>query len=149
MNIWKAIEGFSPDEKWGTPEKMNGLLLMLLSAVKKEFGCSVVIHEGYKSSGHADKSQHYLGNASDFHLNWKDPKDALPYSRQVEKMITLLTDLQVAHKVGLGIYPDWNSPGFHLDVRGCMARWGKINKKDDYVAFNVALNYIKEKEAAQ
>ena len=44
-------------------------------------------------------------------------------------MIEALNDLQVAEKVGFGIYPDWNSPGFHLDARGEWARWGYIGDK--------------------
>jgi hypothetical protein len=145
MTIWEVIEGFSPRENWGAAEKINGLLLLLLSAVRKNFGCRVIIHNGFRPK---KRGQHYLGNAADFHFKWDNPEEALPFSKQVEQMITVLADLQVSHKVGLGIYPDWNNPGFHLDVRGSMARWGKIDTEDDYVSFDIALNYAREKEAA-
>jgi len=38
---------------------------------------------------------------------------------------------------GIGIYPAWNNPGFHVDLRNSRigARWG-CKKKGEYVALN-------------
>jgi hypothetical protein len=44
---------------------------------------------------------------------------------------------------GLGIYPDWAHPGFHLDLRGYKARWGRV--EGSYVAYEEALHFAKEK----
>ena len=140
MNIWDYVKGFSPKEKWGKPEKMNGLLLLLLPVIRLEFlkedaNCHFIVHCGFEEDGHAPKSQHYLGNAVDFHI-----ETILPYARQIEKMLDVLDRLQVSNYVGLGIYPTWNNPGFHLDVRGSLARWGFINGKEE--SFKKALEAI-------
>lgn len=117
--IWDRLKHFSPQENWGDAEKMNGSLLWLLDAVREHFGCPVVIHCGYQESGHASNSQHYLGNAADFHL-----VTPMPLEEQYSALEEFLYSLQTNDHVGLGVYPQWNSPGFHLDVRGTKARWG-------------------------
>jgi len=137
MCVFQYLQWFSPNENWGDPFMMNGLLLLLLDAIRGRWGKPFVIHCGYETSGHASKSQHYVGNAVDFHI-----KDELPFYAQVEKMEQILAELQVADKVGLGIYPDWAHPGFHLDVRGTRARWGRIGGK--YVSFKEALVYARK-----
>ncbi len=127
MTIWELIEGFSPHEAWGKACAMNGFTLMLMSAIrksirKKDPDAYVVIHAGFATDGHSAKSQHYEGNAVDFHFVTK-----LRYDEQVDLMLAVLKDLQVNGRVGFGIYPDWNSPGFHIDCRGSYARWGYID----------------------
>jgi uncharacterized protein YcbK (DUF882 family) len=76
-----------------------------------------MIHEGYATDGHSDKSQHYEGNAVDFHA------DNITLEEAYVKLCKILDLLQLTDRVGLGLYPDWNSPGFHLDLRGSRARW--------------------------
>jgi uncharacterized protein YcbK (DUF882 family) len=117
--IWDRLRHFSPQENWGDPEKMNGALLWLLDEVREHFGCPVVIHCGYDEAGHAVNSQHYLGNAVDFHFVTE-----MPFSQQYQELENFLFGLQLHNHVGLGVYPQWNRPGFHLDVRGIQARWG-------------------------
>ncbi len=126
MRIWDYIKGFSREEKWGEPDKMNGLTLLLLSAVRKSIreldpNAYIVIHAGYATKGHTSNSQHYHGNAVDFHI-----VTVIPYDIQVGYVLNILKELQVFDKVGFGIYPDWRSPGFHIDCRGELARWGYI-----------------------
>jgi len=140
MDIWDHIIGFSAKEKWGKPEKMNGLLLLLLAAIRLEFlkedaNCRFIIHCGFEEGGHAPKSQHYLGNATDFHI-----ETSLPFGRQIEIMLAILDRLQVSNYVGLGIYPTWQHKGFHLDVRGSLARWGYLGEKQ--VSYEKALEVI-------
>ena len=135
--IWEAIEGFKEEENWGKPLMVNGLLLLLLSAIRKEYkkvdpSASFIIHCAYAEKGHSNDSQHYDGNAADFHI-----LTSVPYRDQITKVLHILQGLQVADRVGLGIYPEWNNKGFHLDVRGTYARWGQINGK--YVGFIDAL----------
>ncbi len=134
MIVWEAIEGFSPAEQynnknaWSTPYEMNGLILLLLSAVRKSIrkldpDAYIVIHAGYATGGHTSRSQHYKGNAVDFHIVTE-----IPYDLQVGYLLNIFKELQVFNRVGFGIYPDWNSPGFHLDCRGELARWGYIGE---------------------
>jgi uncharacterized protein YcbK (DUF882 family) len=130
MSIWNKLKHFNPNENWGDKNKVNGLLLLLLDSItedvkqyswakyKKISPC--IIHCAYESSGHCDNSQHYKGNAADFHF------ENIPLKQAYEVMLTVLKEHQAENFVGLGIYPDWIKSGFHLDVRGEKARWSRI-----------------------
>ena len=144
MNIWNILDGFNKYEKWGDPAQMNGMVILLLDAIRKQFrridmAARFIIHAGYATSGHSPNSQHYVGNAVDFHIDTK-----VKYSLQVHDMLGILRGLQVHDRVGLGIYPDWANPGFHLDVRGSRARWGRIG--GEYKGFEETLIYAENKD---
>jgi len=128
--IWDTLKHFSKDEAWGKPQKMNGLLLLLLDKIRELTGWPIIVHCGTQGR-HVKKSQHYLGNAVDFHF-----KTDVPLKEQVLKLLEILKVLQVDERVGLGVYK-W---GFHLDVRGTKARWGRIGK--DYISFEEAVKYL-------
>ena len=129
-DLFNFIEGFGKNEKWGDPFKMNGIAVIVLEKVRYVFrlkydpDASFVIHCGFETDGHTPNSQHYNGNAEDFHI-----KTSLSFLEQYHALLEIFSDLQIAQEVGFGIYPDWNSPGFHLDVRGKFARWGYIDGK--------------------
>lgn len=157
MGIFKFIAGFRYSEPWGNHTKMNGLLIMLMekvrTAYKMRYDSKAVfhIHCGFEERGHAKKSQHawpisghggYLGrvgNATDFHI-----QTTLTYAEQIEAMESIFKELQVEKVVGFGIYPDWNSPGFHLDVRGFAARWGRLGQT--YMEYEDVKNIVKERQ---
>jgi len=133
--IWHKLQHFKPNENWGDPGKMNGLLLLLIDGIRHTYDRPFKIHCGYDESGHTTNSQHYLGNAIDFHIEGGEY-----YPTQIDKILKILDWYQVSDKVGLGIYPDWAHQGFHLDVRGTKARWGRIGK--DYFSFDFVLKQI-------
>jgi uncharacterized protein YcbK (DUF882 family) len=133
LEIWDVLQHFGKHEKWGDPDKMNPALLVLLDKLREIIGKPIIIHCGYDTDGHAPSSQHYVGNAVDFHIV------GLPIEQAHEAMQGALHMLGLLDRVGLGIYPFWNSPGFHLDVRGEAARWGRL-KNGTYVAYDTALN---------
>ena len=141
--IWDSLKYFTKNEKWGDPDKMNPALLLLLDRLRETIGKPFVIHCGYESDGHSTASQHYKGNAVDFHI------EGLPLTEANRLLLAALHTIQIAgrqaHEVcGLGIYPDWNNPGFHLDVRGYSARWGAVKKegKQVYISYNEALKKV-------
>lgn len=136
--IWNRLKYFSEGENWGDPRKINGLLLLLLEAIRDILKMPIVIHCGTQGK-HVKNSQHYLGNAVDFHIVTN-----LPYRVQVKVMESILEGLQVDDRVGFGIYPEWNHPGFHLDVRGERARWGMVGGR--YVSYEEAKKKIQEVE---
>jgi len=148
--IWDYIKHCSPREQWGSADRMNGLLLLLLDAVRDRWGdAAFVIHCGFEAGGHAKDSFHKTGAAVDFHIS-----SAITFPEQIKRMDMILKDLQVFDKVGLGIYPDWNNPGFHLDVRGSFARWGRIDTRQpdgkltqQYVGYTDAVDYAMRKAA--
>ena len=128
--VWNQLRYFCTDEKWGNHKKINGALLLILDELRHEIGHPFAIHCAYDTKGHSKNSQHYTGNAIDFHIVGLDLFTAYI------KIVEVLKELQVNNRVGLGVYPDWNSPGFHIDLRGTKARWSR--NKGDYVAIENA-----------
>jgi len=135
---WGRIKHFSPDEAWGDPYKMDRDLIFLMDVLRGLFHHRFVIYCGYQHRKAKPKSQHNFGKAVDFHINEIFFRDA------VDLMLGFIgppmQGVGVAGIVGLGIYPHWNNPGFHLDTRGTRARWGALNKngKQIYVSFSEA-----------
>ena len=131
MSIWSKLKHFNQTENWGNPLKVNGSLLLLLDKIadnvrkyawqKYKVITPCIIHCAYARSGHCTNSQHYKGNAVDFHFMGISAKEAY------EVILQTLKNYQMINFVGLGVYPDWFHKGFHLDVRGYKARWSRIN----------------------
>ena len=124
--IWDKLRYFVKAEEWGDPDKINGFLLILLDEIRHRASlinpdAYIIIHCGYELTGHSDNSQHYIGNAADFHFV------GISLFRAYVLIVETIKELQVNDKVGLGVYPDWNSPGFHLDIRRKKSRWSLIN----------------------
>jgi uncharacterized protein YcbK (DUF882 family) len=141
--IWKNLKYFTEKEKWGDSSKMNPALLLLLDKLRHKIDKPFVIHCGYEKSGHSTASRHYSGDAVDFHIA------DVPFIESIDKLLKALHEIDFmgdvcAVYVGLGIYPNWNTPGFHLDLRGYSARWGRLG--NEYVAFEKAYKYAKEKQ---
>ncbi len=147
-DAWDRIKHFTRDENWGDPTKMRPDFLEMLDKVRDAFGHPFVIHCGFADGrGHAPQSMHYVGAAADFHID----APILTYPAQIDRMLTVLADLGLTNKTGLGIYPDWNSRGFHLDSRGLsfgkpMARWGFVGHgaEQHEVTFQTALERATE-----
>lgn len=97
--------GISPNERIRTTlDYMNPLLGLKLDALREYVGKPIIIHEGYAESGHSENSAHYFGNAVDLHIEG----------------LNLIEQYLVAERFlwgGLGLYPEWNTPGLHLDIR--------------------------------
>ena len=130
MDIWKLINHFSKNANWGDPNKMAGTLLLAMDAIREYCNMPIVINCGYATSGHVTHSYHYKGMACDWHFESSNPKLSVPefLSTHVKIVVDALDDLQLDEFVGLGIYPYWHKPGFHLDVRGYRARWWRDGK---------------------
>ena len=135
---WKRTKYFSPSEAWGDPALMERETVFLLDGVREIVGHPIIIHCGYERRPNRPTSRHNDGSAVDFHICGVD------YRGAVEMVEGAIEGLGVADRVGLGIYPHWNHPGFHLDTRGWCARWGAVNRngKQTYVSYNEALIYI-------
>lgn len=138
--IWDRLINFSRSEKWGDADKVNPMLLILMQELRTVVGHPFVIHNAYADgTGHSDASQHYKGNAVDFHIEGLDYAVAVGLIVEALENITIC-GIPASDLVGLGIYPHWNDKGFHLDVRGYHARWGRVN--NEYVSFEEALKFI-------
>lgn len=113
---WETIHFFRPEENFGDPTRMSYQLLITLDNFRGYIDVPIIIHCGYETDGHSENSYHYKGMAVDCHAKGIDLYD----------FYFAATRFQFN---GIGIYPWWNSPGLHLDVRptkylGAKSFWG-------------------------
>lgn len=135
MSIWKQLNHLKKTDKWGNPDKMDGFLLWLLDKIEGMSGKKAIIHCGYEEDGHANSSYHSRdgkGRAVDFHLEGLATRKQIYTAWMI--VDSILTDLQVADEVGLGVYLDWREGtlGFHIDTRGEKMRWIRNKGVYDY-----------------
>jgi len=101
---WKRVRHFTPDEAWGDRRRVHRNLVFLLDAFRAFIGRPVVIHNAYAQNGHTDESYHYRGMAVDLHVEGLSVFDQFIEATRFEFG-------------GIGVYPFWNNPGLHLDIR--------------------------------
>jgi len=137
-NDWKSLQFFTVNENWGDPSKMHSLLLYTLDAFRKYVGLPVHINCGYSNSGHVTKSMHYVGKAVDLHIKGLNVVDQFLAAERFDAFN------------GIGLYPHWNNPGLHLDIRPKHtrfdkdSRWMAINKNGKQVYIELNAENIKK-----
>jgi hypothetical protein len=107
---WSLVKHFTRDEWVKDPDRIAPDVVYLLDEMRDEAKVSIVIHVAWDDTGHVKQSSHYSGwssdvaNAVDFHfVGW-----------------TLLEQWLFAERFpwsGIGMYPYWNQPGLHCDLR--------------------------------
>lgn len=106
---WTQIKYFRPEEWQKDPERVSPTLVKVLDEIRRVSLFPIVIHVAWDWAGHSPKSFHYSGLAVDFH--WAvDPKE-FSYGEQ----FMLLSSFRELG--GIGFYPYWNNPGWHVDLR--------------------------------
>ena len=116
---------FSPGEKWGDAKRMSPFLIFRLNKLREYIKKPIVIHRGFD----LDSLSHGTGEAADFHI--------------VDMHV--IDQYLVAERFGfggLGVYPDWNNPGLHADVRAEPARWGCWNKGDKKIYIKLDKRFL-------
>ena len=97
-------------EEFSNPDKMDYYFVHRLDQLRKMIGKPIVIHSSYREN---DNNTHGRGEAVDCHCIGLN---VLDFFLLAEKS-NLFT--------GIGVYPNWNNPGLHLDIRlGSSSRWG-------------------------
>ena len=129
--IFDQLEHFTEHEAWGDYTRMNGTLLITLDYVRHYVDSRFHINCAYSNSGHSATGEHPKGNAIDFTI------PNMPIRFAYEKLVRSFYALQIVDRIGFGLYLDWNTPGFHIDLRGTRARWGRI--EGEYVAIQKAV----------
>ena len=100
---WKEFAPYFSAQECG--EGMDYHFMRDVLELRNELRAPMVVHVGFSRSGHAADSYHYKGLALDFHV-----PNAAP--RHILSVIDAL-----GHFGGVGFYPWWNNPGFHIDHR--------------------------------
>lgn len=102
---WSKIKNFRRDEWTDDPDQVNQDLVIMLDKIRDLAGVPIVIHVAWASSGHAANGWHYRGQAADFHFGGK---------LTVWEQYSILS---VQMFGAIGWYPEWNNPGWHVDLR--------------------------------
>jgi len=118
---WNKIKYFKKHEWSKYPEQANPRLIELLDNLRGLSGSKIKINVCWDDTGHNHNSYHYSGNAVDFVF-----KGNLSFLEQYAH-ISMFPELR-----GVGFYPDWNTPGWHVDLRPGFLRWVKINDVYSY-----------------
>ena len=123
---WTKVKYFNAEENWGDPDKMNPLLIYSLDALRELAGRPIIVNSGHRPNDPG--STHRNGDAADVVITG----------------LSVIDQFLLAEKTrlfsGIGVYPFWNRPGLHLDVRPLRAnqhapRWGR-NAAGVYVALD-------------
>jgi uncharacterized protein YcbK (DUF882 family) len=132
---WARIKHFTSDTYGiGDPDRIRIEIMRPLDMFAgwlEERGKRIVLHCGYQNRR---SGFHPKGLAVDFHIPGMGVIDQYLAAERFDAFN------------GLGIYPDWNSPGLHADSRpkdsklAPDARWGckLVNGKQKYVALDEA-----------
>jgi len=120
---WTAIKHFKPAD-FGYDTILQGLewrVVVLLDAIQRAMPAPVRVLTTYTTFGHAANSYHYQGLAADFQLT----SPVQPF----EQFVVLSSFREIG---GLGWYPEWNTPGWHIDLRenSRQVRW--VRSADHY-----------------
>lgn len=143
MDIKKLAPYFDGSEKWGDVNKVQWFHLHHLYLINVElnrmgYNWKMNIHCSYEKSGHSTNSWHYKGYATDFHFITD-----VPLQRQYLTLLKALDNLNLSDFCALGVYPEWNNKGFHLDSRGSKVRW--VQKGGKYIYSEKTIDEVLEK----
>jgi len=132
--VFKNFLYFRSDEAWGDIDILQWYHVHHLELIRKTMimqgnDWPIIIHCSAEISGHTDGSYHYKGLATDFHF-----QTPISLREQLKALKSALRRVSLFHFVGLGFYPDWIHPGFHLDSRGYKARWMRVG--DEYKEYD-------------
>lgn len=101
---WARVEFFDRAEWKADPDRVQSEVVYMMDEMRKASGRPITIHEAWGPDGHVEGSAHYQGWAVDFHfVGW-----------------SLLDQWLFAERFpweGIGLYPHWNRPGLHVDLR--------------------------------
>ncbi len=123
---WLGLMHFKSTENWGIPSMMDPRFMRTFDTLRHLCDTPFELTSpAYATSGHSSLySWHGIGRAADFHV----PKMLLldAYDLILEKIKGM------GIECGFGIYPDWNTPGFHFDDSGkppgdSADRWVRID----------------------
>ena len=106
---WSTIRHFKREEFIKNPDLVSWDTVQLMDEMRSAVNKEVVIHVAWDDSGHVFDSGHYTltreyATAVDYHVVG----------------LSLLDQWLFAERFpwsGIGIYPFWNQPGIHVDLR--------------------------------
>jgi len=121
---WLVARDFSPDE-FGS-EDMDEVLIFTIQQMRTYIKRKINVHSGFREG---DPKWHGKKKAADIDIEGMNVIDQYLLAERFDKFN------------GIGVYPSWNRPGIHVDVRphsklSVDSRWGCFE-----VGVYVPLNY--------
>lgn len=107
------MKHFKPSE-FMAYEKISAELLFLIDDIREASGYKIRINSDWRPNG---SGYHPIGLALDF--CWPEQK-----INSLEQYCLLREFRQIG---GLGYYPDWHTPGWHIDLRSGFAQWVRLD----------------------
>ena len=136
MAFWDHIKHFKKEEFKQDPDRADFFLIRELDGIREETELPIIIHEVWAESGHVEDSHHYSGIAADFHFN--DPN-----KNYFLQLLYLITNQNIG---AIGFYPNWNNPGWHIDLKKGLT-WYRDKKGFYHYGVEALCRAIREKEA--
>ena len=129
-------------------QKMNSFLLFILDKLRGAFALKyhgVSFNINYSNGPsylvkHSENSKHYTDDAVDFWIRaFYDESRLKPlrYSEIALSLEMLLKVTTIWNDIGIGFYPEWNRPGFHID-------WSPKNHRDWQAKYELQDGSIKQ-----
>jgi len=119
---WDDVRHFEAWEHFGDASKMNLSFMARLDFLREVADRAILINAGWAESGHShSESFHYSGMAADLVI--------VQATLQEMFQLAVLCGFR-----GIGIYPYWNKPGIHVDIRPWehIATWMR-NREGEFV----------------
>ena len=180
MIEWDKVTGFTKkefeppydvDHEWDMhPTLIKRLEIIRASGMELYRQFRVIIHEngGYSTQGHSKTSLHYgdnpakeygitkrVGLAVDFHCeHWSEKHKSWALVPWMDQVFLIYPELS-RFEWGIGLHPEWNASGFHLDYRAGVrppAVWWKkdgLYRSYPFEKFTTALEDVIEWEHKQ
>lgn len=132
--MFPGAKHFKREEWKHDPDRVSPVLVRAMDATREVAGVPIHINQAWDPAGHLDNSGHYgdpatgLATAVDFVFQ------GLTFAEQ-------LAVLDAGPYTGIGFYPDWNTPGWHADIKVRPSRkfWLRRNGAYTYFATAAAL----------
>lgn len=138
IKSFNSIKHFSPDENWGDISKVSWEHVYFLNFLRDKLDWPFKINCSYEINGHSNTSYHKIGKATDGYF--KTNKNLL---QQYIAIKDILEDFGLINFIGIGVYPEWNNPGFHFDGREEKLHWIKLKNKYIY-GHDLVYSHLKE-----
>lgn len=120
MIIFEQLKNFSASE-FNHPEKIDVEFLKIVQEFRDFVNKPIIIHSDFRTNS----QRHASGKALDFRVVGMNVLDMYLSAERFGKF------------KGIGIYPNWNNPGLHVDIHK-PGRWLAYNSggRQLYVALN-------------
>ena len=108
---WSKVRHFNVGEFGPRADLVDPTLVHIMDELRERSGWAIRINVAWAEKGHSKKSYHYTGQAIDFAFLGGSSLEQYCFMREFREI------------GGIGFYPEWNTPGWHIDLRSGFLQW--------------------------